>query len=435
MMSSIRRQLIFGLLAVVLIAGLLAARGVYVQAHRELDELFDYHLKQMALSLRDQTFGQFAGEPLDPKDEFDFVIQVWRPDGVRLYFSHPHATLPNRAQLGYTTVATNQGEWRVFSMQQRGLTVQVAQPMTVRNRLAAAAALSTLAPFLLLLPALGVLVWITVGRGLRPIAVVASAVKARTPAAMHPLPESSMPEEIQPLVAALNGLLARLDRALTAQREFVADAAHELRTPLTALRLQVQLAERAHDPVDRATAFATLRQGLDRATHLVEQLLTLARQEPDALQWPPAAIELSELARLVTADYAPLAEAKGLDLGVARADAVSVHGDREGLRALLANLVENAVRYTPAGGRIDVSAYGATDQAVLEIIDTGPGIPREERGRVFDRFYRRTANEVPGSGLGLAIVKNVADRHRARIVLDDGPNGAGLAVRVLFPRQ
>jgi two-component system OmpR family sensor kinase len=433
-MTSIRRQLLIGLLTVVVIAGLIAAWGVYRRAHRELDELFDYHLKQMALSLRDQTFEQLAGEPVEPKDEFDFVIQVWRTDGVRLYFSHPHATLPNRAQLGYTTVATNEGEWRVFSIQQRGLTVQVAQPMTIRNHLAAAAALSTLAPLLLLLPALGVLVWITVGRGLRPLAAVASAVKARTPAALHPLPESSMPEEIRPLVAALNDLLARLDRALTAQREFVADAAHELRTPLTALRLQVQLAERAHDPEERATAFATLQQGLNRATHLVEQLLTLARQEPEAVRRPPAEIDLPELARLVTAEYAPLAEAKGLDLGVARANAVTVGGDREGLRALLANLLDNAVRYTPAGGRIDVSVYDEADQAVLEIVDTGPGIPRDEREHVFDRFYRRAGNQVPGSGLGLAIVKNVADRHRARIVLDNGPNDAGLAVRVLFPR-
>jgi len=432
-MTSIRRQLLFGLLAVVLIAGLVAAWGVYLRAHRELDELFDYHLKQMALSLRDQSFEQLAGEPVELKDEFDFVIQVWRPDGVRLYFSQPDATLPNRAQLGYTTVATNEGEWRVFSIQQRGLTVQVAQPMSIRNRLAAAAALSTLAPFLFLLPALGVLVWITVGRGLKPLAAVASAVKARTPAALHPLPGHSLPEEIQPLVAALNDLLARLERALTAQREFVADAAHELRTPLTALRLQVQLAERARDPEERAAAFATLHQGLGRATHLVEQLLTLARQEPEVVQRPPTEIDLAELARTVTAECAPLAEAKGLDLGVTRANAVTVRGDREGLHTLLANLVDNAVRYTPAGGRIDVSAYPETGQAVLEVVDTGPGIPREERERVFDRFYRRAANEMPGSGLGLAIVKNVADRHRARIVLEDGPNGVGLAVRVLFP--
>jgi two-component system OmpR family sensor kinase len=433
--SSIRKQLLAGLLAVALVAGLVAAWAVYQRAYDELSELLDYQLKQMALSLRGQSFGPFAGGQPVIEEGFDFAIQVWSEDGIRMYFSRPQSGLPNRARLGYSTVETGEGDWRVFSIQQGGHTLQVAQPMAIRQRLAAAAALRTLAPFLILLPVLGLLIWFIVGRGLAPLVAVAGAVKARTPAALHPLPEGSLPEEIQPLVTALNDLLARLGRALETQREFVADAAHELRTPLTALRLQVQLAERARDPEERAGAFATLKQGLDRATHLVEQLLTLARQEPEAAQQPLARVELGGLVHEVVSELEPLAAAKSIDLGVTRNEAGTVLAAREGLRTLLMNLVDNALRYTPEKGRVDIAAYREGGRAVLSVIDTGPGIPPEDRERVFDRFYRRVGSEAAGSGLGLSIVRNIARRHRAELVLDAGPAGKGLAVCVVFPPE
>ena len=432
-MTSIRRQLLVGLLAVVVVVGLVAAWGVYQRAYDELSELLDYQLRQMALSLRDQSFVPFAGGPSGFDENFDFAIQVWSEDGIRLYFSRPQSGLPNRARLGYETVETSDGDWRVFTIQQRGQTLQVAQPMAIRKRLAAAAALRTLAPFLFLLPALGLLIWFVVGRGLRPLISVAGAVKARTPAALHPLPESRLPEEIQPLVTALNDLLSRLEGALGAQRQFVADAAHELRTPLTALRLQVQLAERAQAPDERAAAFEKLRQGLERATRLVEQLLTLARQEPEAAREPLAPVELGGVVQEVVAALEPLAAAKSIDLGVTQNEAGTVHAMREGLRSLLVNLVDNAVRYTPTGGRVDVAAYRNGDSAVLVVIDTGPGIPPDERERVLDRFYRRAGSDSAGSGLGLAIVKNIAERHGARLTLGEGPGGKGLAVRIEFP--
>jgi len=433
-MTSIRRRLLLGLLAVVLCAGLIAAFGVYLQARREANELFDYQLKQMALSLRDQTFNPFAtAEPPELGEEFDFVIQVWGRDGARLYYSHPHPALPNRARLGYETLATPDGLWRVFSLQQRGLTFQVAQPMSVRNELAATAALRTLTPFLLLLPALGLLVWITVGRGLRPLEAMARAVKARTPMALHPLPESGVPLEIQPLVESLNDLLHRLDRTLGAQRQFVADAAHELRTPLTALRLQIQLAERAATAEERTAAFATVKEGLTRAAHLVDQLLTLARQEPDVAERPLETVDLDGLAREVIAEYMLLATSKTIDLGMARSEAVTINGDRDGLRVMLGNLVDNAVRYTPDGGKIDVSVFAGAEGIVVEVADNGPGIAAADHARVFDRFYRGAEKGMPGSGLGLAIVKNIAERHHARVILAGGLDNRGLAVRVIFP--
>jgi two-component system OmpR family sensor kinase len=433
-MNSIKRQLLFGLLGLVLAAVFLGAAAVYRQSRAELDELFDYQLRQMALSLRDQAFGATAtAAPAPAAEDFDFAIQVWSADGVRLYLSRPQAVLPARAQLGFETVATSEGAWRVFSLQQRELVFQVAQPMRVREKFAAAAALRTIAPVLLLLPALGLLIWLTIGRGLRPLESVAAAVQARTPAALAPLALRDLPQEVRPLVEALNDLLRRLAAALEAQRQFVADAAHELRTPLTALSLQLQLAERAAAGGEQAAALAPVKAGLARATRVVEQLLTLARQEPEAAARPAAEIDLSEIARQVISELMPLAESKAIDLGMPRNEPVRVMGDREALRVLLANLVDNAVRYTPERGRVDISTFVAEGGAAIEVSDTGPGIPIGERERVFDRFYRRAGSGVTGSGLGLAIVKTVVERHRGRVMLADGPGGHGLTARVTLP--
>lgn len=430
-MNSIRRKLLVWLLGAVLVAGLTAAWGIYRQARTELDAVFDYHLRQLALSLRNRSFDGMLIEPADLAGEFDFVIQVWDRDGGRLYFSRPYVALPDRARLGYDTVPSNDGMWRVFAIQAQGLTIQVAQPMGIRNRLAADSALRTLSPFLVLLPLLGLLVWVAVGRELRPLETVARAVGKRTATALDPLPAGGLPDEVRPLVGALNELLERLGRALAVQRDFVADAAHELRTPLAALRLQIQLAERAASAAERETAFATVKGGLDRATRVVEQLLTLARQDPEAGEPVMAAVDLSALARQVVAERSPLAEARHIDLGVDGADGAEVVGDADGLRVMLANLIDNALHYAPDGGRIDVNVLSGRD-VVLEVIDDGPGIPVAERERVFDRFYRRPGTDTPGSGLGLAIVSNIAGRHRARVTLDDAPGGRGLAVRVRF---
>lgn len=431
-MSSIRRQLLIGLLSLVLAAVFLGAAAVYLQTRAELDDLFDYQLRQMALSLRDQAFGG-AAVPAPAPEDFDFAIQVWSPEGVSLYLSRPQAVLPARARLGYDIVETDEGAWRVFSLEQRGLVFQVAQPMRVREKFAAAAALRTIAPVLLLLPALGLLIWLTVGRGLRPLEAIAAAVQVRTPATLAPLADRRLPQEVRPLVEALNDLLRRLGTALESQRQFVADAAHELRTPLTALRLQAQLLERAAAEGERAAALGAVKEGIARAMHVVEQLLTLARQEPEAGARPATDVELSELARQAISELMPLAEAKAIDFGMARAEPLHVTGDREGLRVLIANLVDNAVRYTPERGRVDVSTFVAGGEAVIEVTDTGPGIPAEERERVFDRFYRRVGGTAAGSGLGLAIVKKSVERHRGRIALADGRGGRGLTARLTLP--
>lgn len=434
-MTSIRRQLLIALLSVITLTILLGALATYRTAHDEAHALFDYQLRQLALSFRDKALhGGLQREFGTDEDAQDFSVQIWGPDGTRIYLSHPRQELPHQAPIGFATIDTGHGKWRVFGLQQGSQMIQVAQPVQVREQLALAAALRTVAPFLLMLPILGVLIWVVVGRGLRPLDAVAQAVTMRTAVALDPLPEGRAPAEIQPLVQALNDLLARLKRALEAQREFIADAAHELRTPLAALTLQVQLAERAGDAAARAEAFAELKGGLQRATHSVQQLLTLARQEPGGGERPLTAVNLAELVAQVIADHLPLAEARQIDLGAAPAAGASfVNGEADALRILVSNLVSNALRYTLPEGKVDVTTGDDGSGPFIEVCDSGPGIPPEDRERVFDRFYRRAQTNEPGSGLGLAIVKTVAERHRARVLLDDASLG-GLRARVEFPQ-
>jgi two-component system OmpR family sensor kinase len=438
---SIRRDLVVWLSAGLLVAIAIASIATYLRARVEANDIFDYQLKQMSASL---TGVPLAGAPPGSAPGADaLIVQIWDRDGVQVYLSQPQQPLPRDAQPGFDTVRTAAGEWRVFSALARNQVVQVAQPMSVRRELAASMALRTIVPLLAVVPFLVALVWFGIARGLAPLERVAIALGERSPGALLPLPEAGLPIEVAPLVRALNGLLDRLDNALGAQRAFIADAAHELRTPLTAVHLQAQLAERATTDAERTAALAELRGGLERATRLVEQLLTLAREEPGVSVRPFAPLDLADLVRHVLAEFAPIAAHHGVDLGMAesvgRSDDALVSGDAAGLRALVSNLVDNAVRYTPAGGRVDAAVQRDGDDVLLTVRDTGPGIPATERERVFDRFHRvagTVAGRTPGSGLGLAIVKRVADRHGAAITLGPGLSGAGtpgLGVSVRVP--
>jgi two-component system OmpR family sensor kinase len=400
-MSSLRARLLAWLLAGVVFIGAAGGWIVYRNALSEADAFFDYHLRQTALILRDQPVEYLLAPQFPPADAaYDFVVQVWSLDGVRVYLSRPHAVLPQITTLGFATVATREGRWRVFGVQALTKVIQVAQPMSVRQQRAAELALHTLKPFALLLPVLALLIWLAVGHALEPLQRLTALVKARRVDALDTLPDTRLPDEVQPLVSALNDLLTRLRAALERERAFMADAAHELRTPLTALHLQMGMLARASGDAERAAA------------------------------------SLDDLAREIVAELVPLADAGRIDLGVSAAQPASVRGDPDALRTLLRNLVDNAVRYTPAGGRVDVSvveeAAGDTRGARLTVSDDGPGIPDAERARVFDRFYRRAGTAPPGSGLGLSIVKTIAAAHGATLTLAQGPAGKGLAVTVSF---
>ncbi len=431
-MNSIRKKLLLALIGAMSLVLLVGAWATYGAAREEANSIFDYHLEQIALAVRDQEFNGRTGA-LASDERLEIVLRIWDRNGLTIYYSRPHGELPDVARLGFSTERTASGAWRIYAVQHRGQTIAVAQPMKVRARIAAAAALRTLIPFVVLLPLAALLIWFVVGRELRPLTGLAGSVARRTPDALDPIGEAGVPDEALPLVRALNDLLTRLQTALKTQRDFIADAAHELRTPLTALQLQAQLIERAEDNQTRQAALADLRAGLERTTHVVSQLLTLARNEPGAAHPAPGDVNLADLCRQSVIDHATLAAARNIDLGLADcASDATVSGQAAALRTLLDNLVANAVRYTPPGGRVDVACGRDDDTAWLTVQDNGPGIPLDERERVFDRFYRRPGQTASGSGLGLSIVQAIARQHGARVALADAPGG-GLLVRVDFP--
>jgi two-component system OmpR family sensor kinase len=369
----------------------------------------------------------FRGETPTP-----LVVQVWNRDGVQVFRSQPTRDAPARAAPGFTTVAGNGGAWRVYSVLANGQVIQVGQPLAVRDELATRMAWRTTLPLIVIAPLLALFIWLAIERALRPLARLTGAVGRRGADELTPLADAGWPEEVAPLVAALNALLDKLRQALSAQRAFVADAAHELRTPLAALHLQAQLAERAGDDAERATAMRAMKGGIDRATRLASQLLALAREEHAGLERAHAQVALATLAQDVAREQAPIAAARDVDLGVTESAPVTVEGDPAALYTLIGNLVDNAVRYTPRGGRVDVAVILRDGAPAIVVRDSGPGIPAEERAHVFDRFARGAQASAPGSGLGLAIVKRIAERHGASVDLEPGIDGEGLGVVVRF---
>jgi len=434
-MTSIRARLLAWILATLAFGALVMGLGAYRNVLRETEALFDYQLRQMALSLRDQ--GEIApaqaGALADA--DFDFVVQIWTVDGRAIYASRAHSELPAQAVLGFADVAVQGKTWRAFSVATPDRVIQVAQPAQIRQRLAAEAALRSVLPLLAVAPLMAAAVWWLVALAFRPLQRVASSVRTRDAESLAPLSLQGLPDEVTPLVQALNALLQRLASAFGAQRAFVADAAHELRSPLTALRLQIGALRRSPDEAARAAALNTLSAGVERAVRLVEQLLTLARSEPGTPVASRETIALAELVRQAVADTVPYADSRGIEFELDADDGVQIDGERSALAALVRNLADNAVRYAPTGTRVQVRV-GLDDGApTLWVDDAGPGIPAAERERVFDRFYRRDADGVgeaaQGSGLGLAIVRSVAARHGAKVTLGDSLLG-GLRVVVRF---
>src|SRR5450830_1849419 len=401
---SLRARLQALVLGTILLACAVLAATAYRNALFEADALFDEHLRQMAQAVQQ---GVPLGwiNPEEASEDAGIEVQIWGADGFPLFRS-PRSVLPGRAVLGFSDIQSGGVRYRVYTLQTALQTVQIAQDMSARDAR---------------------------GRALRPVQRMQRQVARRSADDLSPLPEQGLPDEVRPLVGELNALFARVQSTLQAQRHFVADAAHELRSPLTALRLQMQALQRAADEPARELAAQRLRQGIERAIDLVGQLLLLARQE-SAPEAQAQSVDLLALTREVLAECLPLAGARGLDLGVEQADALTVPGQAEALRVLLRNLVDNAIKYTPGPGTIDVSLLRQADGTIAWVVeDSGPGIPPAERARVFDRFKRgEGVAEVPGSGLGLAIVEAVARQHGARVSLGDSERLGGLKVTVAF---
>jgi two-component system OmpR family sensor kinase len=430
---SLRGRLLWFLLAAVTIAAVAQASIAYRTALADADEIFDYHMQQMALSLRSNVplsnLDSHAAAA-DDGESNDMLVQVWTPDGVQVFRTTSSARLPQRAVLGFSNVKANGTTYRIFSVQTPAQTVQVAQDMAVRRNMAGNLALRTVAPIAVMMPILMLVVWWVVSRSLEPVARVRKQVAARQADDLSPVSETGLPDEVLPLVQELNLLFGRVRTAFRAQHNFVADAAHELRTPLAALKLQALSLKRADSAEARDVAIGRLTAGIERATRLVEQLLVLARQEASVVK--PVPVDLAALAARTVGELAGLASAKGVDLGLQHADVAHVAGQPDALAILLRNLVDNAVKYTPGGGTVDVTVHAAPDGPLLVVEDSGPGIPPDERVRVLDRFYRVAGSEASGSGLGLAIITAIAERHGATLTLGQSERLGGLSAQVRF---
>ena len=436
---SLKRRLLGFILVAILLAAVLQAVTAYRGALRQADALFDDHLQQMALSLRG---GIPLGLPPDGPAEdagYDLLVQIWGQDGTQIFRSNRSA-LPPRAVLGFSDVEAHGNRYRVYTLQTPLQTVQIAQDLSARTARARALALRAVLPFAWLTPLLMLAVWWIIRRSLAPIEQTRRVVASRAANDFSPLEDVGLPDEVRPLVDELNLLFGRVRQAFEAQKNFVADAAHELRSPLTALKLQAQALRRVDaDPAAREAAVARLNLGLDRAIRGVEQLLLLAREEAGSAQASDVAepVYLQSVITLAVADVLPQARLKNMDLGLADSPTAqqmpTLKGQPEALRILRRNLLENAVKYTPPGGQVDVSFDVQQGQPVLTVEDSGPGIAPENRPRVFDRFFRAsdTAQEA-GSGLGLAIARAIADRHGALLVLGDSERLGGLKVEVRF---
>lgn len=437
------RLLLFIGMAILLVAVL---QGVfaYRNALAQTDTLFDYQMQQTAFALR-------AGLPVDAKgrpqgtpsedENNEFIVQVWTNEGLRIFESALGDALPQMAVLGFADVPARGTTYRVFSLQTRSQVIQIAQDMRVRQILAREAAWRSLLPVVLLLPLLALAVWWVIRHSLTPVQRVRRELAMRQPQDLAPVAEHDLPDEMRPLVEELNSLLQRVRQAFEAQQNFVADAAHELRSPLAALQLQLQLLRKATDSSERESAQARLAQGIERAGRLVEQLLALARQEARPQTEDAPLADLRVLVEQALADAAPAAQAKGLDMGLSedpqQQSAFSVAADAEALAVLLRNLLDNAIKYVPAGGRVDVGWLQDEHGCALVVEDSGPGIAPAERQRVLQRFVRGqgAGGMAGGSGLGLAIAQSIAQSSGAQLWLDESPQLGGLRVRVLWPQS
>lgn len=430
-MKSIRARLTLALLMAAGLTAVFIGTITYRHTLAENEALFDHQLRQIALSLRDQGV---VANPVgaDRNDPLEVVVQIWDRNGDMLYLSRPGDPLFTQATLGFTDVDAGRRRWRVFSLAAHVRVIQVALPLELRGDLAAAAALHSLSPLLAFAPLMALLIWWLVGAALAPLRALAQDVAKRDVRSLERLGTTGLPDEIAPLAQALNDLLARLEHAFAQQRAFVADAAHELRSPLTALKLQLQVLTRAPDTAAQTEALARLDAGVERASHLIAQMLLAAQTDPADNVARLTEINCAEIVRLAIAELAMFAMSRDIDLSFEGPERLMLTGDAERLRILARNLVDNALRYAPQGGTVRVTLVGKPDAAVLTVDDSGAGLSETDRTRVFDRFYRGTGSEQSGSGLGLAIVKNIVDQHSGRIELGRAELG-GLRVAIYLP--
>lgn len=458
---SIRHRLLLFLMGGTLLAWVATATMSYKESLNEIEEVFDAQLVQSAKALlllsQHELYEQLAFDAASPDEatrsiqddlldtghDYEQIVafQLWINGNKLAARSASAPDVPMTDAINtFSDRTINDATWRVYAIAdpQKPLTVHVGERLDARHELAVAISARGLTAVGLALPVLAALIWFGVGRALRPLQNIAKETALRGVDRLDHIDIKQVPQEALPLVDALNKLFSRVQASVENERRFTADAAHELRTPLAAIKTQAQVALYSVQAPEHQQALRQVVAGVDRATHLVEQLLTLARLDPESprtKQLTMAQTDMCSLIQGVVADLSPHAVANSIDLGVGEQCVGHVRGNADLIGILVRNLVINSIRYTPEGGTVDVTVAEIANGVKLSVSDSGPGIPPEDREKVFQRFFRRlTTNGVTGSGLGLSIVQRIAEIHGATIKLGDSPLG-GLQVDVLFGKE
>ena len=431
--DSLRKQLMTWLLPLYVVAAIVAATVTYHVYGNMVSVFMDNQLRLFADSHARASASAPTLRPLtreNVEEKGDMFVQIWDRNHRLVATSWPELDLQRQASQGFHDVTLGDSRWRVFTLQSPDRTVQSAQSLAFRRHLVKSQALQVALPVLLMIPISACFLWFGMRPAVRRLELISRAAAQQDEHRLTQLPAEHAPCEIRPLVLAVNTLLARLRDAFSAQRRFVQDAAHELRTPITAMSLQLEnLKSRMRDTAS-AEQLTQLEAGLARTKRLIEQLLRLARQESPLPAEPPIAIQLDGLLKSSIAEFMVLADKRNIDLSYAADIDATAQANEDELRSLIHNLLDNALRYTPPGGIVDVTLHRDTGIVTIEIADNGPGIPTEFLPRVFDRFFRIEGAETEGSGLGLAIAKNAADRNRVGLELINRVDGSGLIARM-----
>jgi two-component system sensor histidine kinase QseC len=442
MKNSLRMQLLAGTLAIVVVVWLGLGLFAWREAQHEADELFDAHLAQTAALLSTLVNASDRHDAEDFEEHLPshhyarkVAFQVWEK-GSRLLVHSPNAPADRLSSKddGFDDADIAGQGWRVYSLWDRkqNLLVQVGETQEARTAIGREMAKNLLLPLAIALPLLALALIVLIGGRLAPLSRMAESIGQRSPDRLDAIPLAGAPRELHPVLDRLNALFARIGVSMEQERRFTADAAHELRTPLAAMRTHAQVALASRAEGEREAALVNVIAATDRATHLLEQLLMLARLDSTVSANGFETCDLRGLATDAVARAAPAAMDKDIELELQEGDAVAIRGQPTLLAVLMRNLIDNAVRYSPGGGRVRVAVTSHANGAVLEVTDSGPGIAAEERTRVLDRFYRITGSAESGSGLGLSIVARIAELHGAALELADNPDGHGLVARVKF---
>jgi len=439
---SLQGRLLVLVLGLVVGAWLATAALTWIDVRHELDELLDSHLAQAAALLVVQQASEIEDDhrvdtPTLHRYAPKVAFQVFHEGRLALRSSNapanPMLQFAGRAADGFKTIDIGGTAWRVFAThgRERDVQVFVGEQVESRNSILWAVLRSFLGPMLFAVPALAMAAWLAVRQGVAPLRFLGHALAQRSPNALQPIAVSGTPSEMTPMLDALNGLFRRIAELLESERRFTADAAHELRTPIAGIRAQAQVALGATADSERSHALHATLQGCDRATRLVEQLLTLSRLESGA---EPAlvAVDLAALARQVVAEVAPLALSKQEAIEVSASDPCTVQGDATLLSVMIRNLVDNAIRYSPPGAIAKIAVSTERGAVRLSVDDSGPGMSSADMERMGERFFRVVGSGQDGSGLGWSIARRIAAVHRAAVRVAKSELLGGLSVEVRF---